>query len=100
MTPPPPSDPIRPLGPVAGGMFVDRTRLTEQLRRRRRRGDDEGSGDRRHGGAGDGSGGDEQALGHHRPATPIRDPRAYDDHGRRTTGDDPHAGDPHVDASA
>jgi hypothetical protein len=98
MTPPPPSDPIRPLGPVTGGVFVDRTRLSEQIRRRRRRGDGDDTQDSH--GRSDSRPDDDGGLGHHRPATPIRDPRAYDDHGRRTASDEPHADEPHVDASA
>jgi hypothetical protein len=95
MTPPPPAEPIRPVGPLAGGSYVARTARTEQVARRRPRGeqDDDGhASSHEHPAEGD----DEGQL--QRPPTPIRDPRGYDDHGRHPDDDAP--GRPHVDATA
>jgi hypothetical protein len=90
---PPPSEPIRPIGPLDGGTYVDRLGSTSHVSRRRRRDQDDEDRDER-------QGSDEHQPGAHwqRPATPMRDPRAYDDHGRAADDDEP--GHPHVDATA
>jgi hypothetical protein len=90
---PPPSEPIRPVGPLDGGTYVDRLGRSSRVARRGPRDQDD----------------DAEHDGHHdprhpaheqqRPATPIRDPRAYDDHGRAPDDDD-EPDHPHVDATA
>lgn len=96
MTPPPPSEPIRPVGPIAGGVYVDRTAMSDLVKRRRRRRDP----DQRERDANDHP--DEQHDESHpgRPVTQIRDPRAYDDHGRRPDDEDDDVAGPHIDATA
>lgn len=97
---PPPTDPIRPLGPVADGIFVGRAEHPWRVRRRTRHEEEARErGDRR----GDGTGEDRPALG---PAvSSLQDPAAeagvYDDHGRSHHREDYEGQDrPHVDATA
>lgn len=96
---PPPSDPIRPIGPVAGDVYVERSAFAERVARRRRRGED----------------GQKPGHGHPHPedeepevpedwvevATPLKAAGAYDDHGRTAASeaadDAPH---PHIDKTA
>ena len=94
---PPPADPIRPVGPLTGGSYVARTARAEQVARRRRREqrDDEPGAHGQH----DASHGDDDEATE-RPPTPLRDPRAYDDHGRRPDDGDDRPGLLHVDAKA
>jgi hypothetical protein len=79
---PPPSDPIRPVGPVAGGVYVGRAELPGRVSRRERRGDEPGE----HRGHQHGTTDDEHEPGHGQTWTgpDDRDPSAgtYDDHGR------------------
>lgn len=92
---PPPTDPIRPVGPVSGGVYVGRTELPEHVHRRTRRDDDEGQRRRRRR-----QQQRQQAAGHE-VADPAAEAGTYDDHGRRSGGDrDEGPARPHVDASA
>lgn len=95
---PPPAEPIRPVGAVGSRTYVDGSQFVEPVhRRRRRRGDDDEREGGRHGRDG---GQDDDARASSPAGTPlVRDPRAYDDHGRPP--DDVDApGVPHVDATA
>jgi hypothetical protein len=79
---PPSSEPIRPVGPVAGGVYVGRTELPGRVsRRERREGDPEERGRGHHHGTDD-----DHEPGHGQTWTgpDDRDPFAgtYDDHGR------------------
>lgn len=96
---PPPADPIRPIGPVAGGTWVDRARLAERMHRRRPRdGEEQHDEQPRRRQAGEGGPGRPDAGSESTPSAVV-DPRAYDDHGRRReAADEPDV--PHVDASA
>lgn len=93
---PPPAEPIRPVGPVAGGTYVDHAQIAERLHGRRPRHEDEpdeGEQRRRE------QRRRRQEEGAPVPAAVVRDPRSYDDHGRRPDDvDEPDL--PHVDATA
>lgn len=78
---PPPSDPIRPIGPLDGGTYVNRI---ERTTGRRRRSDDPAQ--------------HERHEPHEDEPERVRDPRAYDDHGR-APGDDDEPEHPHVDTT-
>jgi hypothetical protein len=93
---PPPSDPIWPIGPTLGQVYVARADHAGRVQRRRRH-EDETDEQRRH-----------RRSGHHGPAPgetwtdePEPDAGTYDDHGRARHRDDddlpPHK---HVDAVA
>ncbi|MCB0880499.1 MAG: hypothetical protein KDC46_16135 [Thermoleophilia bacterium] len=90
-----PSEPIRPIGPLAGSVYVDRTSILDRVERRRRR-EEQDPGERRQPHAGSD---DDQSDEQRRPATPIRDPRAYDDHGRHPD-DEVRPDRPHIDTRA
>ncbi|MCW2926499.1 MAG: hypothetical protein JWM86_467 [Thermoleophilia bacterium] len=99
---PPPIDPILPLGPVAGGMYVDRTALPGRVTRRRPR-EEEDPDERRRSGHGDEQqpDGDEPGARWIGSRTPAVDAGAYDDHGRIAHVDaDDLPGAPHVDRTA
>lgn len=92
---PPPTDPIRPVGPVSGGVYVGRAELPEHVHRRTRRDEEDGDGRRRR----------RQQQRQQGSRQEVVDPAAeagtYDDHGRRSGHDGDHApAHPHVDASA
>lgn len=91
MVPPPPADPIRPIGPVAGDVFVGRSELSERVLRRPRREDKARDRQRRR-----------QPAAEDVPvADGDEDPYAgtYDDHGR-VPPHEPPAERPHIDARA
>lgn len=92
---PPSSDPIRPVGPVAGGVYVTGAQLPGTVRRRDRREEEPGRQRQRRG-----EGDVEQPS-----AAPVEDPAAragtYDDHGRTAPRDDDEGpSHPHVNATA
>jgi hypothetical protein len=98
---PPPADPIRPIGPVAGDVYVERSAFAERVARRNHRGRDE-----------------EQPAGDHQPeadedddeppvpeawfrtVAPLKAAGGYDDHGRTATSDADDASRAHVDKTA
>jgi hypothetical protein len=84
---PPSSDPIRPLGPVAGGVYVGRAELPGRVKRRERRQD---------------SSEQEPNHGDTWSGTDQQDTGAYDDHGRPEHGaaDHPDTPRPHIDTTA
>lgn len=94
---PPPSDPIRPVGPVAGDVYVERSAFAERVARRRRRGDD----GQRHGHA-QHEDDDEPEVPEawFQAAAPLKAAGAYDDHGRTAANDGDDAEHPHVDKTA
>lgn len=95
---PPPAEPIRPIGPVAGGVYVDRARLAERVHRRPARGDEEQP-EEQQDGRGHARGDAPARAPGTPPQTAVVDPRAYDDHGRHPEGtEEPDV--PHVDATA
>lgn len=94
---PPPSDPIWPIGPTLGQVYVARADHAGRVQRRRRR-EDEADGQRRHArdGQSETTAGETWTAGQLEP-----DAGTYDDHGRASHRDDE---DPpvyrHVDAVA
>ncbi|MCW2921914.1 MAG: hypothetical protein JWL76_1788 [Thermoleophilia bacterium] len=98
---PPPSEPIRPIGPVAGDVYVERSAFAERVARRRRRGDE-----------------DDRQPGHHEPeqeesdddpavpaewfqtVAPLKAAGGYDDHGRIAAAEGADAPHEHVDKTA
>ncbi len=103
---PPPSDPIRPIGPVAGDVYVERSAFAERVARRNRRGRDEER--PAHDEAHDAHDADEDADEDEPPvpeawfraAAPLKAAGGYDDHGRTATPDSADASRAHVDKTA
>lgn len=96
---PPPSEPIRPIGPVAGDVYVGRTEFAERVARRRRRDRDDGSpGHGRHHEADD----DDPEMPEEwmRTEAPLKGAGGYDDHGRTAETDSDDAARAHVDKTA
>jgi hypothetical protein len=96
---PPSSDPIRPLGPVAGGVYVGRAELPGRVARRGRR--QEAADEQRR----ESHDGDEHEPQHGETwsGTDQLDTGAYDDHGRHGASgadDRPDAPRPHIDTTA
>jgi hypothetical protein len=75
------SEPIRPIGPLAGDVYVERARLTERVERRRPRGEREGDdGHQREPGEDEADAeARERWFGGRSPLTAAG---GYDDHGR------------------
>lgn len=95
---PPPSDPIWPIGPTLGQVYVPRAEHAERVHRRRHHDDEGGRRGGRHGAHPEAEAPPEASVGldDEQP-----DPGTYDDHGRATHREDE---DPpehrHVDAVA
>lgn len=100
---PPPTDPIRPIGPVTGGIYVGRTEQPWHVAPRPRpRDDGDESGGRGRHGQHDEPDGDAPSWGTRAEEDPAAEAGTYDDHGRsrhhRDEDDEPpHR---HVDATA
>ncbi len=100
---PPPSDPIRPIGPVAGDVYVARSEFAERVSRRSRRQRDDEHPTGGHGAE------DEQPEDDDDPpvpeawfktVAPLKAAGGYDDHGRTATPDATDASRAHVDKTA
>ena len=89
----PPADPIRPVGPVADGVFVARAEPRDRVEPRRDRTPDEGGSQRHHHASSE----EEQR---HPPEPDPAELGMYDDHGRAPTGDDSTIPHRHIDVDA
>ncbi len=95
---PPPSEPIRPVGPVDGDVYVERSAFAERVARRRNRGED---GQRRQGQPhADEDDEPELPQDWFQAAAPLKAAGAYDDHGRNAATDADDTDHPHVDKTA
>ena len=94
---PPPSDPIWPIGPTLGQVYVPRADQLQRVRRRRRREDGDGNG-RQHRAGADDEAPEETWTGRDDEHPDLG---TYDDHGRATHRDDEEPpAHRHVDAVA
>lgn len=99
---PPPSEPIRPIGPVAGDVYVERSAFAERVARRNQR-DRDHERPAHHDGADDEQAEDDEPPVPEawiRTVAPLQAAGAYDDHGHTAAPDATDASRPHVDKTA